>query len=101
MKPAEIENYRVSNMSSYKGSGNVVVNQFLITINTDKGTKRIFQSYDTIIAVRDEGGNITLDKNNWEYSPTTSHYRNQFLNENTAETRQKINSGVYKLADLN
>ena len=101
MKPAEIEKYRVSNMPSYKGSGDAVPNQFVITINTDKGTKRIFQSYDTIIAVRDEDGKITLDKNNWEYSATTSHYRNRFLRENTAETRRKINSGVYTLANLN
>lgn len=101
MKPAEIEKYGVSNMSSYKGSGNVVPNQFVITINTDKGTKRIFQSYDTIIAVRDEGGNITLDKNNWEYSKSTSRYRNKFLNENTAETRRKIEQGIYTLENLN
>lgn len=101
MKPAEIEKYRVSNMSSYRGGGDSVANQFLITINTDKGTKRIFQSYKTIIAVMDEDGNVTLDKNKWDYSPTTSRYRNQFLREKTAETRRKINSGVYTLANLN
>jgi hypothetical protein len=49
----------------------------------------------------DECGNVTLDKHYWDYSTTTSRYRNQFLREKTAETRQKINSGVYKLADLN
>jgi hypothetical protein len=101
MKPTEIKKYKVENMPSYKGSGDAVANQFVITINTNKGTKRIFQSYDTIIAVRDEDGKITLDKNNWEYSPTTIRYRNNFLCENTAETRKKIKNGIYQLANLN
>jgi len=101
MKPAEIEKYKVCNMPSYKGTGAVVANQFVITVKTSKGTKRIFQSYDTIIAVRDEDGKITLDENKWDYSPTTSHYRNNFLCENTAETRKKIKNGVYQLANLN
>ena len=101
MKPAEIEKYKVSNMPSYKGTGDVVANQFVITVNTNKGTKRIFQSYDTIIAVRDEDGKITLDENMWDYSQTTSRYRNNFLCENTAETRRKIKNGIYQLANLN
>ena len=101
MKPAEIEKYKVCNMPSYKGTGDVVANQFVITINTNKGTKRIFQSYDTVIAVRDEDGKITLDENSWDYSQTTSRYRNKFLCENTAETRRKIKNGIYKLANLN
>lgn len=101
MKPAEIEKYKVCNMPSYKGTGDVVANQFVITINTDKGVKRIFQSYDTIIAVRDEDGKVTLDENNWDYSMTTARYRNNFLRENTAETRRKIESGIYELANLN
>jgi len=101
MKPTEIEKYKVCNMPSYKGTGETVANQFVITINTKKGTKRIFQSYDTIIAVRDEDGKITLDENNWDYSQTTAHYRNNFLCEKTAETRRKIKNGIYQLANLN
>ena len=101
MKPTEIAKYKVCNMSSYKGTCKTVPNQFVITIETDKGTKRIFQSYDTVIAVRDENGNITLDENNWNYSKTTAHYRNKFLYENTAETRRNIKKGVYQLANLN
>ena len=101
MKPVEIEKYKVENMPSYKGTGETVANQFVITINTSKGTKRIFQSYDTIIAVRDEDGKITLDENNWDTSTTTARYRNNFLCENTAETRKKIKQGIYTLANLN
>ena len=101
MKPTEIKKYKVRNMFSYKGTGNVVANQFVITIDTNKGTKSIFQSYDTIIAVRDEDGKITLDENKWDCSQTTDHYRNNFLCENTAETRRKIKKGIYQLANLN
>ena len=42
-----------------------------------------------------------LGRKYWNYSVTTSKYRNQFLNETTKETQAKINSGEYKLVDLN
>ena len=42
-----------------------------------------------------------LDINNWDYSPTTSRYRNQFLGENRKETEKKIKSKQYKMVDLN
>lgn len=61
-----------------------------------------FQSYDTIIAQIDQAtGEVTLDEKNWDYSATTGKYRNQFLGEGIAETRKKIASGEYKLANLN
>ena len=101
MKPTEIAKYKVCNMSSYKGTGETVPNQFAITVETNKGIKRIFQSYDTVIAVSDEDGKITLDENYWDYSPTTARYRNNFLCENTAETRRKIKNGIYQLTNLN
>jgi len=78
-------------------SGNAVANQFVLT---DKG-REIFQSYDSIIVIRNANGKITLDLNDWNYSVTTSRYRNLFLGETTAETKKKIKSGEYKLADLN
>lgn len=101
MKPSVIKNVHVKNMDSYKGTGDEVANQFVITVNTDKGCVRVFQSYSSVIAVRDEDGKITLDENKWDYSQTTARYRNQFLRENTAETRRKIQAGIYQLADLN
>jgi hypothetical protein len=101
MKPSVIQKINVRNMQSYKGTGNEVPNQFVITAETKNGCVRVFQSYDTVIAVKDENGKVTLDKNNWDYSQTTSHYRNQFLRENTAETRRKIEQGIYQLANLN
>ena len=85
---------RVENMTSSKG--NAVPNQFIIT---DKG-KEYFQSYNSIIAVK-EKGQVKLDSYYWDYSVTTGKYRNDFLGENIAQTRQKIEEGTYKLTNLN
>jgi hypothetical protein len=78
------------------GGWHSIPNQFLIT----DGDKEVFQSYDSVIAIR-ENGKITLDANSWDYSTTTGKYRNQFLGETKAETERKIKSGEYTLANLN
>ena len=101
MKPVVLQKIHIENMESYKGTGDAVANQFVITIETDKGTIRVFQSYTSVITMRDENGKITLDENKWDYSTTTARYRNKFLCENTVETRRKIQQGIYALADLN
>jgi len=87
---------KVRQMTS-NSSGNPVANQFVIY--TDEGT--YFQSYDSVIAFRDNNRKIILDSYYWNYSRTTSKYRNQFLGEGTANTKAKIESGEYKLEDLN
>jgi hypothetical protein len=86
---------KVRQMTS-ASSGNPVANQFVIY--TDEGT--YFQSYDSVIAFRDNNRKIILDSYYWNYSRTTSKYRNQFLGEGTADTKAKIESGEYKLDDL-
>ena len=79
-------------------NGNKVANQFII----DNKNKEIFQSYNSIIAVRNKKTDkITLDSYYWDYSVTTGKYRNQFLGEGKAETRKKIKEGVYNLKNLN
>lgn len=99
---------KVENMYSRKGTYNKVANQYVITMpNGDE----IFQSYQSIIAVRHPvkcGSDCTLkheliklDKQYWNYSKTTALYRNNFLGENTAETKAKIKSGEYMLVNLN
>tara|TARA_R110002051_G_scaffold305015_1_gene374689 strand:+ start:218 stop:556 length:339 start_codon:yes stop_codon:yes gene_type:complete len=85
----------VMNMTS--SSGNKVKNQFLIW--TDKG--QYFQSYQTVIAFRDNEGNVTLDRGRWDYSTTTGKYRNSFLGMNKAQTEKAIKAGDIKLEDLN
>lgn len=86
---------RVRNMQSTRG--NDVPNQFII--HTAEGT--YFQSYSSVIAFEPRGGKLQLDENTWDCSVTTGKYRNQFLGEGIAETRKKIENGVYELVDLN
>ena len=86
---------KVYNMTS--PNGNKVANQF--EIYTDKG--KYFQSYKTIIALIDNKGQVFLDKYKWNYSRTTSKYRNIFLNDNTNSVKEKIKSGEYKFKELN
>lgn len=87
---------QVSNVSNKQGTG-TVKNQF--EINTPEGI--YFQSYKTVIAFRSLLGEVTLDVNAWNYSTTTSRYRNLFLGATTQEVKARIKSGEYKLADLN
>ena len=76
-------------------------NQFIINDHENI----TFQSYDSIIVsipANQSGKYPTLlDKTYWNYSKTTSKYRNKFLNETTKETQAKIYSGEYVLTDLN
>lgn len=91
-----MQTVKVKNMQSDR-SGRSVANQFIVeTANGD-----YFQSYDSMIAFRSNTGKVTLDEHYWNYSVTTEKYRNQFLGEDIAETRKKIASGDYDLADLN
>ena len=76
--------------------GTKVPNQFIINIDN----KEYFKSYDSMI-VKIENGKVYLDETYWDYSKTTSKYRNQFLGDTTKETQRKIKSGEYILTDLN
>tara|TARA_R100000458_G_C8189693_1_gene183802 strand:+ start:239 stop:508 length:270 start_codon:yes stop_codon:yes gene_type:complete len=87
---------KVENMTNSRG--NKVKNQFIIT--GDLGGQW-FQSYDSVIVSKHSDNCIYLDKNYWNYSRTTSKYRNIFLNETTKETEAKIKDGTYSLIDLN
>ncbi len=86
----------VENFKSSK-SGLPIANQFRIALQNGI---IVFQSYNSIIAVK-ANGETYLDQNRWNYSRTTSKYRNQFLNETTVETVKKIGLGVYAMVDLN
>tara|TARA_R100000315_G_C5195400_1_gene114357 strand:- start:247 stop:519 length:273 start_codon:yes stop_codon:yes gene_type:complete len=90
-----MQKVKVRNM--YGRTGREVPNQFII--NTKQG--EYFQSYKSIIAFIDNNNKVTLDKYYWDYSRTTGKYRNEFLGEYIEETRDKIKSGEYKLANLN
>ena len=84
-------------VKNIEGNHGPVRNQFVI--EDDRGAE-YFQSYDSIIAKK-ENGEITLDVTCWDYSTTTGRYRNIFLGESKKETERKIKDGTYKLAYLN
>lgn len=90
----------VRNMVS--ASGNNVANQFIISYGEDE---EIFQSYKTVIARRTydarDGTTIALDVDYWNYSVTTSKYRNKFLDMTTQEIKQAIKDGSIELVNLN
>lgn len=85
---------KVTNMTN--GRGRKVANQFII----ENENVYTFQSYDSVIAVVDfDNSTITIGYN-WDYSTTTSRYRNQFfetlgLDEltDTASVRTAIKNG--------
>ena len=86
---------KVRNLESSRG--NLIPNQF--AIRNDGIT--YFQSYDSIIVKIEPDGQIYLDEYYWDYSRTTSKYRNIFLGNTTKECLENIKSGVYKLKNLN
>ena len=87
---------KVENCKSSR-SGKPIANQFIITLQN--GIK-IFQSYESIIAIK-ANGEIYLDYERWDYSNTTSRYRKEFLGEDTRTTKNKIDQGKYILEYLN
>ena len=81
-------------------TGKPVANQFIIF----DSEATYFQSYNTVIVKTcfEGGERVTyLDRDAWDYSTTTSKYRNQFLGCDTAEVKRRIKQGSYILADLN
>ena len=99
---------KVSNMVSSRG--NKVANQFILTSEVNGVDIQEFQSYNTtIVRILDQGAGydhtnkpqVLLDVNAWDYSRTTSKYRNIFLGESKKDTQKKIDSGEYTLIDLN
>jgi hypothetical protein len=87
---------QVSQMSSPR-TGNPIANQF--EIYTKKGV--YFQSYSTLIAFKPNEGKLKLDKDYWDYSRTTSKYRNKFTGLDTKETKKAIQEKEITLTNLN
>ena len=86
---------KVTNITD--GRGRKVANQFII----NDGNVYTFQSYNSVIAVVDfDNSTITIGYD-WDYSTTTSRYRNKFfetlgLDEltDTASVREAIKNGA-------
>lgn len=101
---------KVQNMKGR--TGKPVANQFIIsgvyieyTLRTREMIRPpigdMFQSYNSNIVFMSHNGSVFLDETYWNYSSTTGKYRNLFLGETKKETQAKINSGEYKLVNLN
>ena len=89
---------KVRNLTST--NGNKIANQFEIIDNENNII--YFQSYKSIIVKHDMNLNqVYLDSYFWDYSTTTSKYRNIFLGEKKKETEKKIKAGIYILTNLN
>lgn len=91
-----IKKVKVYGFTGPRGN-NPVPNQYKIIIY---GEATYFQSYETIIAKIDNRDKVFLDPQ-WNYSVTTSKYRNEFLGEDTKTTKKKIASGEYIITNLN
>jgi hypothetical protein len=87
---------KVTNLKSPR-SGRAVANQFQILENGEL----FFKSYDSIIVKICQDASVVLDETYWDYSRTTSKYRNLWLNEDTATIKNKVKQGIYKLQNLN
>lgn len=72
-------------------------NQFIIY--NDDGSE-YFQSYKSIIAKK-HNGNIYLDSHYWDYSKTTSKYRNIFLGLDSKMIKKLIKDNDIILTNLN
>ena len=89
---------KVRNLTST--NGNKIANQFEIIDNENNII--YFQSYKSIIVKHDMNLNqVYLDSYFWDYSTTTSKYRNIFLGEKKKESEKKIKEGIYILTNLN
>ena len=77
-------------------TGREIANQFII----EDGNKVYFQSYKTIIAMK-QVGKITIDTNAENYSRTTSKYLYQFLNTDKKRLLEDVKTGRIIRANLN
>jgi hypothetical protein len=87
---------KVRNMTSK--SGRNIPNQFEIW---DDAGNRYFQSYESIIAKVNKRDEIILDEKYWDYSRTTSKYRNDFLGMSSKEIKNGVEDGTIRLDNLN
>ncbi len=90
---------KVRNMESPR-SGRAVANQYIIT----DGERVAFQSYASMIAEIDYSGAVITIGSDWDYSATTTKYRNAFFDEmhfyemdNTEKVRAALKAGAVSI----
>jgi len=90
------ENDKIKLLRFISPRGKENSNNFIVI--TEKGQYLI--SYQLTVVFQKRNGEILLDPR-WNFSRATAKFRNKFLSEETAETRRKIESGEYKVVNLN
>ena len=83
-----IKNFKVQNVNN---NGREVPNQFEIFYG-ENNKHKIFQSYNSLI-IKWENGIIVEVGKNWDYSKTTSKYRNLLTGMNKKSFEKKLNEG--------
>ncbi|MBR2999726.1 MAG: hypothetical protein IKF39_01905 [Oscillospiraceae bacterium] len=90
---------KVRNMESPR-SGRAVANQYIIT----DGERVAFQSYESMIAEIDYSGAVITIGEDWNYSNTTTKYRNAFFDEmyiyemnSTEKVRKALKAGAVSI----
>lgn len=85
---------KVTNITNSRGRK--VANQFII----ENGNVYTFQSYNSVVAVVDFDNSTITIGGDWNYSTTTSRYRNKFFEglgldemSDTASVREAIKNG--------
>jgi len=88
---------KIENLTSSRGKK--IVNQFIIT--NEEG--QFFQSYESIIAFKpnDPMEPILLDCEYWNFSRTTSKYRDQFLKCKSKDIKKMTKDGDIIFVNLN
>ena len=61
----------------------------------------VFNSYGKNIVEYSKGGRIYFDKNYWDFSTTTSKWRNKYMGVDSKWVKDAIKNGIVKFKDLN
>ena len=84
-------------------SGASVANQYIIKLEHAEGVLFAFQSYETIIALKDDYNFTILDIDALDYSRTTLKFLKLFIGDSSPKKilKDKISNGIYHIYDLN
>lgn len=90
------------NLGMLNKSGKAIANQHVLLLSFGNEVAKVFQSYDTIIAIEWQNW-IILDSKALDYSTTTTKYLKQFIKDDGSkkDIQKRIDKGFYPTANLN
>lgn len=91
-----------TNLGMLNKSGKAIANQHVLLIHFGNDFAKVFQSYNTVIAIEWQNY-IILDTKALEYSSTTTKYLKQFIKDDVSkkDIQKRIDDGFYPTANLN